>query len=243
MAWKSSPSAPTVGTARPMPNADHQSGHRGRLKEKFLARGATALADYELLELLLSYAIPRRDVKPLAKELVAHFGSLSNVLAAPTDKLTARPGVGEHVAALLKLTGAMAVQYRKEAATGKDTFHNKLDLIDYLYTKLSGLTREEFHVVYLDSKNQLLADDVLFTGTLNASAVYPREVIKAALDKGAAGLVLAHNHPSGNPTPSPEDEILTIELAAIASPLGITVHDHIIIGDGQHYSFKDSGKI
>ncbi len=230
-------------TLPPMTKTPHYHGHRDRLKERFRDRGANALADYELLELLLTYAIPRKDVKPLAKDLLAKYKNLSGIFGADTQKLAAEKGLGESSATFLKLIAATATKYRKEAVIQKDAFTNKLDLIDYFYTKLSGLTREEFHVVYLDSKNQILADELLFTGTLNASAVYPREVIKIALEKGAASMVLAHNHPSGNPKPSDDDDLLTMELAAISAPLGITLHDHIIIGDNTHYSFKDSGKL
>lgn len=219
------------------------SGHRERLKLRVAEHGPQSLADYELLELLLVYAIPRKDTKPIAKSLLAKYGTISNIFATPISKLEGEPGLGTHSATLLHILAETARRFRKESLQKRTSFANRLDIVDYLYTSLSGLTHEEFHVIFLNTKQQLIADSCMFKGTLNASAVYPREVVKMALDKGAAALVLAHNHPSGNPTPSADDEYLTTELAAITAPLDITILDHIIIGDGQHYSFYDKGKL
>jgi DNA repair protein RadC len=221
----------------------HYLGHRERLKARFDDLGAKGLADYEVMELLLTYAIPRRDIKPIAKALLAKFATLSGVLGAKPDELTAIEGIGPGAAQYFKVLEAAVIRYRKEAVRERPAFQNRLDLLEYLHAKLGNLTREEFHVVFLDAKHQILADDCLFTGTVNASAVYPREVVKAALDKGAVGLVLAHNHPSGQPGPSAADEDLTALLVAATAPIGITIHDHIIIGDGRHFSFRDAGKM
>jgi DNA repair protein RadC len=224
-----------------MVTAPHHSGHRARLRNKLRQLGAHGLADYEVLELLLMQAIPRRDVKPLAKDLLQTFKSIHGVLEAPFEKLCAA-GLSEPAATTLILAREVAVLYRKEVAT-KHKFTDRLALLDYLYAKFGGLTREEFHILFLDSKNQLIADECMFTGTLNSSAVYPREIMKRALDKGAASLVLIHNHPSGDPTPSTSDEYLTRDIAAVAAGLAIDVYDHLIIGDNCHYSFRDSGKL
>jgi len=224
------------------PHPDH-IGHRERLKTRFKTAGATALADYELLELLLTYAIPRKDVKPIAKRLLKTYGNLATLVATPAAKLATEKGLGTSSALFLNLLHATMVHTRETETVAKDIIQNRLQLIDYLYAKMSTLPREEFHVLYLDSKNHILAHEVLFTGTINASAVYPREVMKIALDKGATGLVLAHNHPSGNPTPSSADEELTLHINQLATGMSITLHDHFIIGNGAHYSFLDGGKL
>ena len=224
-------------------NTPHYQGHRERLKQRFVDVGAQGLADYELLELLLMYAIPRKDVKPIAKALLQKFHTLSGVVGAPMKEIIAIQGMGESTATYLKALEALVIRYRKEHVRERPAFQNRLEILDYLHAKLGNLTREEFHVLFLDAKHQVLADDCLATGTINASAVYPREVVAAALEKGAVGLVLAHNHPSGQPAPSMPDMELTATLSGICRPLGITIYDHIIIGDGRHYSFKDSGDL
>lgn len=224
-----------------MSDAPSHLGHRQRLRERFQERGAESLADYELLELLLMEVLPRRDVKPLAKQLLQTFGSLANVFTAPLDKLTAVSGVGERTAHFLKVIGALQIRARKQAMVKKPAFEGKLDMLDYLYNVMSHLKHEEFRVIYLDSKNHLLDEQVLFRGTVNASTVYPREVVKAALDKGATGLILVHNHPSGDPSPSSDDKVLTQEMLRIGGTLDILIHDHVIIGDGVHFSFRDHG--
>lgn len=217
----------------------HYHGHRDRLRAKLRQVGGAGLADYELLELLLMAAIPRKDVKPLAKDLLKHFGGLDNVLSASTEKLE-EAGLSANAASLVLLVKEIAIQYRKTQVT-KQSFSDTRALLDYLYAKLGGLTHEEFHVLYLDSKNQLLADKNHFQGTVNASAVYPREVMKAALDLGAVRLIMVHNHPSGDPSPSPEDHTLTRDMAQLAANLEIDVYDHLIIGAGKHFSFRDEG--
>lgn len=222
--------------------APHYVGHRDRLKQRFLA-SENSLADYELLELLLTYAIPRRDVKPLAKELLTKYGTLAALCAAPHRTLMAEKGLGSSSALFLNLLAACGRHTAQTEAKRINVLANRLALIDYLYTHMGNLDREEFRVIYLDAKNHILADDVLFTGTINASAVYPREIIKKALSYGAIGMVLAHNHPSGDPTPSTKDEELTMHIQQLAAGLDITLHDHIIIGKDQHFSFLENGKL
>lgn len=201
------------------------------------------MADYEMLELLLMQSIPRKDVKPIAKDLMAKFKSFSGVLNADTKDLMDVSGIGESVAHSLKLTVAISELYRQDSMKNQDIFNNKADLLDYLYTRMSGLKHEEFHVIYLDSKNKVVHDECLFRGTVNSSAAYPREIMKQALKHGAAGVILSHNHPSGDPSPSVEDEMFTVDVMGAAQALSITVHDHIIVGDKEHYSFHDHGKL
>lgn len=222
--------------------AEQTKGHRERLKKRFLTGGTAALADYELLELLLMQAIPRRDVKPISKDLIKKFGSFSKVLNAPEKELKETPYVGDSVVTTLKLSLGVAEVYRKEKLKTTPKM-DKLNLLDYLYTKFSSLEHEEFHVIYLDNKNKMIDDHRLFRGTINNAAVYPREIVKQALQKNAASMVLVHNHPSGDPTPSLDDERITLEIQAAAQILEIQVHDHIVIGDKQHYSFADHGKL
>lgn len=221
----------------------HYHGHRERLKERFRKAGGEGLAEYELLELLLMQALPRKDVKPLAKDLLAKYGSMADILSASIQELSAEKGLGEGSATSLKLAYAVAISFRKDGLKKNPSIENRLGLLDYLYTKMSALKHEEFHVIYLDSKNNILADEMLFKGTVNSSAVYPREVTKAALKHGALSLVLVHNHPSGDPAPSIEDEAITEDIMRAVGAVEIEVYDHIIIGNSAHYSFRDFGKI
>lgn len=221
----------------------HFYGHRQRLKDKFASSDGAALADYEMLELLLTYAIPRRDTKPIAKELLTRFGNIQGVFSAELEQLCAVDGIGQSVAVYLRAISAAHLRARKSKVIGKKVMESKLELLDYLYGKIADLKHEEFHVIYLDSKNNIVADTMLFRGTINESAVYPREIVRMALNKGAASLVLVHNHPSGDPEPSPADEYITMEIVAAAAAVGITVHDHLIIGQNRHYSFYDHGKM
>ncbi len=229
-----------VADASPQP---HYHGHRDRLKQRFQAQGASGLADYELLELILTYGIPRKDVKPIAKDLLQRFQTLSRVLGAPEKELCAINGIGPGVVVYLKMLEAVVIRYRHEQVRERPAFSSRLEILDYLHAKLGHLTREEFHVLFLDVRHQVITDACLATGTINASAVYPREVVKAALEHGASGLVLAHNHPSGEPQPSAADEELTHILAQATIPIGIHIYDHLIIGAGRHYSFRDKGKL
>lgn len=221
----------------------HHHGHRERLKQRFIETGGDGLADYEVLELLLMQFIPRRDVKPAAKELLRIAGSLSKVLDLPAHEIAKVKGIGVKSAFIFDVLKTFNLRAKRQAVIKKATFLNKLDLLAYLYDKMTPLSHEEFHVIYLDSKNRVLAEKMLFRGTIDTSVVYPREVMKTALEKGARSLVLVHNHPSGDPTPSQDDFYLTAEIQKIAAPMGVHVEDHIVIGDGMHYSFKDQGKL
>ena len=225
-----------------MSEKPHFHGHRQRLKERFKAGGKAALADYELLELLLMQALPRKDVKPIAKNLLTKYGSINKVISAPITELAAFNGLGEGSALHLKVTEAIGLAAKRER-TSKVNLNDRLELLDYLYAKMSDLKHEEFHVIFLDSKNNLLADEKMFNGTIDSSAVYPREIIKAALKHSAANIVAVHNHPSGDASPSKDDEMLTYELFASCKSVDVNLLDHIVIGDGVHYSFADDGKI
>lgn len=216
----------------------HYAGHRERLRERFSEAGESALADYELLELVLMRSIPRRDVKPIAKALISHFGSFASVLGAPVARLAEVSGVGEATALDVKIIAAAARRMaRGEVATRKSLSSWK-DVIDYCRTAIAFEDREEFHVLFLDKRNGLIADERQGHGTVDHTPVYPREVIKRALELSATAMILVHNHPSGDPTPSTADISMTLDIVSIAKPLGITVHDHIIVGRNGHASFR-----
>lgn len=215
-------------------------GHRERLKEKFADGTGTGLADYELLELALTYAIPRKDVKPIAKALLKRFSTLHGVLGASGEDLRTIEGMGRHSAALIQLTGTLARRIGKEKLD-KLPLTNKLALYEYLYTLFAGKTREEVHVLYLDTQHQLITEETLFLGTLTQSAASPRDLLKRALSHNAAGLIIAHNHPSGIPTPSKADHEFTQALLLACHNLGLALHDHLIVGTDQIYSFKSAG--
>ena len=221
----------------------HHTGHRQRLRQRFLSAGAEALADYELLELVLFRAIPRRDVKPLAKELIARFGSFAEVIAAPPARLREVPGVGEAVVTELKIVQAAAVKLAQQQARAQPVFRGWSDLITYCRAAMARAEREEFRVLFLDVKNRLIADEVQNRGTIDHTPVYPREVVRRALELSAASVILLHNHPSGDPTPSRADVEMTKKVIAAAEPLGIAVHDHIIIGREGHVSLRGMGLI
>lgn len=219
------------------------TGHRQRLKTRFMDGLGAGLADYELLELLLAYAIPRKDVKPLAKALLAEFASLEGVLAATPERLTQISGMGESSTALLKLAHTLNLRTRRAKAEDKPLLANRVALMDYLYSRFAGKTREELHVLYVDAKLRLITDETLFTGTLTHTAAAPRDIIRRALEHNAAGLIIAHNHPSGAPTPSEADRAFTAELCAACHPLNLTLHDHLIVGLRQHFSFRGAGEL
>lgn len=219
------------------------AGHRQRLKQRFQQAQGAGLADYELVELVLTYALPRRDVKPLAKQLLSHFGSLHGLLTAAPEALANTPGLGQHTAVLLQLVGSLAKRVGKTQLSEKPVLSNQIALLDYLYTRFAGLPREEVHVLYLDVHHHLMAEETLFTGTLTQSAASPRDVLQRALARNAAGIVIAHNHPSGKPHPSRADDDFTHALDIACCSLGIQLHDHIIIGENEHYSFKDNRKL
>ena len=231
----------TAKAAKPKTGKPHYVGHRQRLKQRFLEQGAETLADYELLEILLFLAIPRGDVKPLAKDLIARFGSFANVVTAPVEELRSVKGIGETAVAALKLAPAAARRLAQEQVLSAPVISSWEQLIDYCQITLGHLTEEEMHVLYLDKKNRLISDDTHGVGTVDRAPVYPREVIRRALSLQATSLILVHNHPSGDPSPSKEDVTMTREIQAAARTLEITVHDHLIIARGGHNSFKSMG--
>ncbi|QND47047.1 DNA repair protein RadC [Rhizobium lusitanum] len=216
----------------------HYHGHRERLRNRYRDSGDTALADYEILELLLFRLIPRRDTKPIAKALLARFGTLGGVFGASTKLLQEVSGVGEAVALDLKLVASVAQRMLKSELTGKPLLSSWKALIDYCHTAMAHETREQFRILFLDKRNALIADEVQGLGTVDHTPVYPREVVRRALELSATAVILVHNHPSGDPTPSRADIDMTKTIVETARPLGIAVHDHIIIGKNGHVSFK-----
>jgi DNA repair protein RadC len=221
----------------------HYHGHRDRLRRRLLDAGADSLADYEVLEMLLFAAIPRRDVKPLAKDLIAIFGSLAGVLAASPLRLTREGGLSENAAAFLKTVQAAGLRLGRETATKRAALGSWASLIDYLKGAMAHEQTEQVRLLFLDRKNGLIRDEVQSRGTIDAAALYPREVVKRALELGAAALILVHNHPSGDPTPSPQDVQITKAVIAAAEPLGLVVHDHIIVGRDRTASLRSLGLI
>jgi DNA repair protein RadC len=216
----------------------HYSGHRERLREKFRAHGATSLADYELLELLLFRSIPRADVKPLAKRLLAEFGSIAEVIAAPPARLKAFAGIGDSVATDLKIVHAAAVAIAGAPVAKRPVLSSWSQVIDYCRAAMAYEDREQFRILFLDKRNRLIRDEVQQTGTVDHTPVYPREVVRRALELSATALLLVHNHPSGDPTPSRADIDMTRTIIEVAKPLGIVVHDHLIIARDGHASLK-----
>jgi DNA repair protein RadC len=218
-------------------------GHRERLRQRFKLAGADALPDYELLELVLFRSIPRADTKPLAKALIAKFGSFAEVIGAPTDRLREVKGVGESVAADLKLVQAAAVRLARGEVVQRPLLQNFAAIVDYCRSAMAFHEREQFRILFVDKKNQLIADEVQQEGTVDHTPVYTREVIKRALELSAVSIVLVHNHPSGDPTPSVADIDMTRKIVSAGNQLGVVVHDHIIIGRKGHVSFKTLGII
>ncbi|QFY59968.1 JAB domain-containing protein [Rhizobium grahamii] len=220
------------------PSDEHYHGHRERLRNRFRDHGDAALADYELLELLLFRLIPRRDTKPIAKALLDRFGSLAAVFGAPTALLQEVKGIGEAVALDIKLISTVAHRTLKSELRGKQVLSSWSSVIQYCHAAMAHETREQFRILFLDKRNALIADEVQGLGTIDHTPVYPREVVKRALELSATALILVHNHPSGDPTPSRADIDMTKMIIDTAKPLGITVHDHIIIGKDGHASLK-----
>jgi DNA repair protein RadC len=212
------------------PDDPHFVGHRERLRQRFRDAGSDALPDYELLELILFRAMPRRDTKPLAKALLARFGSFPETITAPPERLKEIAGVGDSIVTELKVIEAAARRLVKGAVTKRRELGSWKQVTDYCRAAMAFADREEFRVLFLDKRNHLVADEVQGTGTVDHTPVYPREVVRRALELSATALVLVHNHPSGDPTPSTADVRMTLELIAIAKPLGIEVHDHLIVG-------------
>ncbi len=218
--------------------APHYHGHRQRLRDRFMEAGGVALADYELLELVLFRAIARRDVKPLAKALIARFGSFSEVVAARPERLREIEGLGESAICELKLVEAAGRRLARGALEKRAVLSSFVAVIDYCRTAMAYSEREEFRVLFLDKRNALIADEVQGVGTVDHTPVYPREVVRRALELASCAIILAHNHPSGDPTPSTADIRMTLNIIAIAQPFGIVVHDHLIVGRNGHASLK-----
>jgi DNA repair protein RadC len=228
-------------TTDPPKQADeepHYHGHRERLRERFFNAGPDALTDYELLEMALFAAIPRRDTKPLAKELLKKFGSFTEVIHAPVSRLREVKGIKDASISQLKLLAAASGRAARREIERKVALSSWNDVIDYCRSSMAFADKEQFRLLFLDKKNQLIADEIQQTGTVDHTPVYPREVIKRALELSATALILVHNHPSGDPTPSQADIQMTKAIVNIASPLGISVHDHIIVGKNGHASLK-----
>jgi DNA repair protein RadC len=223
------------------PDAPHYLGHRERLRERFLAGGADAMPDYELMELALFAAIPRRDVKPLAKALIARFGSFAEAIAAPRERMREVDGMSEGAVAQLKIIEAAALRLSKTRVLGRPALSSWAALIDYCAAAMARSMTEEFRVLFLDRKNVLIADEVQSSGTIDHTPVYPREIVKRALELGASAIILVHNHPSGDPTPSRADIEMTRDVVAAAKALRIVVHDHVVIARSGHASFKSLG--
>jgi DNA repair protein RadC len=220
---------------------DMQQGHRARMRTKMLAAGADAFHDYELLEFLLGLAIPRRDTKPLAKTLIARFNSFAGVLSADAKELKRVGGVGDGTVAVIKFVGAAALRLQRANVYGKPVLAGWQALIDYLHADMAHLGRERFRVLFLDTRNVLIADELMSEGTVNQTSVHIREVIHRALDLSATAIILVHNHPSGDAKPSRDDIQLTNQIRDAGRLVGIILHDHVIIGREGHASFKALG--
>lgn len=243
MDWQSTSVEGIARLADETPETSNGSGHRARLRARLLNGGDGALADYEVLEYLLMTAIPRKDVKPLAKSLLTRFGGLAAVFNADPTALAKHPGMGETSAAAIKI---VALATRRLARTGvqdQPVLASWQALIDYLTVDMAHLNHERVRVLYLDTRNRLVSDELLSEGSLDEAAIHPREVVKKALDLGAAALIMVHNHPSGSPEPSRADIQITNKIAEAARLLGITLHDHVIIGKEGHVSLRAKGLV
>ncbi len=219
----------------------HQLGHRERLRERALKGGLEALLDYELLELYLFRTFPRGDVKPLAKDLLKRFGTLNAVLSAAPAELKAVPGVGEAAAVDLKLLHEATLRLARESVGKRTVISSWSALLGYVRVALANEAREQFRVLFLDKKNQLIADEVMNRGTVDHAPVYPREVMRRALELSASAVILVHNHPSGDPTPSAADIDMTKQIVEAGRSLRISVHDHLVVGREGVASFKALG--
>ncbi len=221
----------------------HYLGHRERLRGRFLQSGPDSLQDYELLELILFSAIPRRDIKPLAKSLLTAFGSLWGVVNAPATRLQNQFKLGDTGIALLKAIAATSLRMSRQQILHRPVLGSWQGLIDYCQAAMAHESVEQFRLLFLDRQNTLIADEVQQRGTVDHTPVYPREVIKRALELGATALIMVHNHPGGDPTPSRPDIEMTRQIIKAAETVGLIVHDHLIIGRGRHASFKSMGLI
>jgi DNA repair protein RadC len=231
------PATPLASGRLPSYIADH----RKRLRSRFMAGGAAAMPDYELLELVLFRAIPRRDVKPLARELLDTFGDFNRVVTAPGDRLSQIKGMGDSVVTDLKIIEAAAHRLVRSKAMKRHVISSWDAILDYCHTTMAHRETEQFRVLFLDIKNILIADEEQSRGTVDHVPVYPREVAKRALELNASALILVHNHPSGDPTPSQSDIDMTTRMQDACSALGLTLHDHLIIGKSRELSFRAEG--
>jgi DNA repair protein RadC len=223
--------------------ADYQKGHRKRLRERFLKAGLDGFHDYEIVEMLLTIGTPRKDVRPMAREAIDKFKTLSGVINAPVEKISEIKGIGEISIFGIKLVKAVAERYTQESLHEQDLISSPQTLFKYLQQSLEHRSRECFAVIMLNAKNKVITTEIIFEGTLTSTCVHPREVIVSILKHNAAAVMFAHNHPSGDPTPSQEDKKLTQALIQGCQFMGITVHEHIIVGDKTYYSFAEHGDI
>ncbi|MDD2706026.1 MAG: DNA repair protein RadC [Acidocella sp.] len=216
-------------------------GHRARLRARFLAGGPEAVAEHELIEMVLFLALPRRDTKPIARALLARFGSYANVISASVPDLLTVEGLGEAGVSALKIVQASAQRLTKAEVLYRPVLSNWDRLMEYLQAVLAREKIEQFRVLFLDNRNRLLADEAQSTGTVNHTPVYPREVVKRALELHATAIILVHNHPSGDPSPSDDDIVMTRDIKHAANALSIVLHDHVIVGNGRWLSFRKAG--
>jgi DNA repair protein RadC len=221
----------------------HYLGHRESLRRRFREAGADAVPDYELLEMILFRAVPRRDTKPLAKAILAHFGSFTEALNAPEERLKEVPGLGEAAITEIKLVRAAALRLVRGEVLERPVLASWSQVLDYCRASMGFEAKEQFRILFLDKRNQIIADEVQQKGTVDHTPVYVREVVKRALELSATAIVLVHNHPSGDPTPSRADIEMTKQIVSAAKNLGIVVHDHIIVGKQGHASFRGLGLI
>ncbi|MHC0052087.1 RadC family protein [Actibacterium sp. D379-3] len=233
------PAAPVLRAGDRLPS--YIRDHRKRLRARFIEGGAAAMPDYELLELVLFRAIPRQDVKPLARRLLDRFGDFNRILSAPIARLKEVDGVGDAVVQELKIVEAAAHRLARARVMQRPVISGWDALLDYCHTAMAHRETEQFRVLYLDRKNVLVADEAQAQGTVDHVPVYPREVVKRALELNASALILVHNHPSGDPTPSEADITVTAQIADAAEVLGLALHDHIIVGKSRELSFRSAG--
>ena len=221
----------------------HYKGHRDRLRARFLDSGPDTLQDYELLELVLFLAIPQKDVKPLAKDLIDRFGGLAEIMNAPIDELTRIDGIKEKTALALKSITALSQRAEKNELIGRPILNSWTRLMDYCMSTMAHEKNEYFRILFLNKKNELIADEIQGSGTVDHTPAYPREILKRALDLGSTAIILMHNHPSGDPKPSQADIELTRLIIRAAEPFNIAIHDHVIISKNGYTSFKTLGLI
>jgi DNA repair protein RadC len=221
----------------------HHLGHRQRLKQRFDKGGLMAVSDYELVELILFLVIPRADVKPLAKTLLQEFGSIHALLSSDKERLLKIPGIGQSVAHVFRLFHQTMLKAMQQQIYKKPVLASWQQVLDYCAVDMANKVREELRLLFLDNKHQLVGDEIHQTGTIDQTPMFPREVVKRALDLGASAIIMVHNHPSGDPTPSTADINMTLKVIDAGKHMGILVHDHLIIGKGRHVSFKSLGII